>query len=73
MSPDDLQRFAEDLGDIGGLTVNVELATKPESLHLLQINAVDYYFRADGTGYDGWGMCLEECDSHSAPDKATGG
>lgn len=73
MSPDDLQRFAEDMADIGGLKVAVELATKPDSLHILQINGIEYFFRADGSGYDGWGMSLAEDDPQRTSDKASGG
>jgi hypothetical protein len=56
MSPDDLERFAEDLREHAGLPVEFLPDPDPEGLHILRINRVDFFFYADGSGYDGWGM-----------------
>jgi hypothetical protein len=58
MTAEDLQRFAEDLRMLTGLTVEVSLSDEPDGLHTLRINGADFYFHADGTGYDGWGKAL---------------
>jgi hypothetical protein len=58
MNADDLQRFAEDLRLLTSLTVEVLLSTGNDSLHVLRINGADFFFHADGTGYDGWGKAL---------------
>ena len=56
MSPDDFERFVADLRAYAGLQVELELDADPEGLHVLRINGVDFFFNADGSGYDGWGM-----------------
>jgi hypothetical protein len=53
---DDLERLAEDLRQHAGLAVEFLPDPDPEGLHVLQINRVDFFFYADGSGYDGWGM-----------------
>jgi hypothetical protein len=58
MTAEDLQRLAEDLRLHVGLTVELELDDKPDGLHVLNIAGVDFFFRADGGGYDGWGKPL---------------
>ena len=58
MKPDDLKRFADDLRDHTGLTVGLELDPVPDGLHVLTIDGADFYFYADGSGYDGWGRAL---------------
>ena len=55
---DDLQRFAEDLNTHAGIEAVFEPTEDADSLHVLKINEVDYYFFADGGGYDGWGKCV---------------
>ena len=63
MSPDELRRFASDLREIAGLDVALEVDLKPTGLHVLRIACVDFFFHADGTGYDGWGKCLTGLDA----------
>ena len=58
MKMDDLERFAEDLRRHVGLTVELLSDSNPDGLHVLRINGVDFFFRADGSGYDGWGKGL---------------
>jgi hypothetical protein len=58
MNLDDLERFAEDLLQHAGLTVELLPDPDPTGLHVLRINQVDYFFHADGTGYDGWGKFI---------------
>lgn len=58
MKLDDLKRFAEDLRRHVGLTVELALDSHPDGLHVLHIDGVDFFFRADGSGYDGWGKAL---------------
>ena len=58
MKLDDLERFAEDLRHHVGLAVEFLLDSNPDGLHVLRINGVDFFFRADGSGYDGWGKAL---------------
>jgi len=55
MNADDLQRFTEDLRDQLSLSAEVHLDADPEGLHVLRVNGVDFFFNADGSGYDGWG------------------
>ncbi len=55
MKTDDFQRFAEDLRDQLSLSADVHIDADPEGLHVLRINGVDFFFNADGSGYDGWG------------------
>ena len=55
MSEDDLKRFADDLRSHLDLSVMVEIDSDPESLHVLTIDGVGFFFYADGSGYDGWG------------------
>lgn len=58
MKAEDLQRFANDLRRLAGVTVELRIATEPEGLHTLRVNGADFFFRADGSGYDGWGKPL---------------
>ncbi len=58
MNFENLERFAEDLRQHAGLAVEFLPDPDPEGLHVLQINRVDFFFYADGSGYDGWGMQL---------------
>jgi len=58
MKRDDLIRFAEDLRDHTGLDVHLELDSASDGLHVLTIDGADFYFYADGSGYDGWGKRL---------------
>jgi hypothetical protein len=58
MNADDLQRFAEDLRMLTDITVEVRISTIPDGLHTLRINGADFFFNADGSGYNGWGMAL---------------
>jgi hypothetical protein len=58
MNAEDLQRFAEDLRLLTSLTVEVSISTDPDGLHTLRINGADFFFHADGPGYDGWGKAL---------------
>lgn len=58
MTADDLTRFAEDLRLIAGIKTELELDRDPRGLHVLRINGVDFFFHADGSGYDGWGKAL---------------
>ena len=60
MNVDDLQRFADDLRDIAGLDAVFEADPKPDSLHVLTINGVDFFFCTNTGGYDGWGGSLRE-------------
>jgi len=53
---DALERFAEDLRQHACLAVEFLPDPDPEGLHVLQINRVDFFFYADGSGYDGWGQ-----------------
>jgi len=63
MKMDDLERFAEDLRHHVGLTVELLSDSNPDGLHVLRINGVDFFFRADGSGYDGWGKALPATQS----------
>lgn len=65
MNRDDLERFAEDLRQHAGLTVEFLPDDDPEGLHILRINHVDFFFYADGSGYDGWGMQIGSADASS--------
>ena len=58
MRTEDLERFAHDLRTRAGLEVEIELDSDPAGLHILRIHGVDFFFHADGTGYDGWGKLL---------------
>ena len=64
MTADDLRRFAEDLRVQLEVSTQVDIDAKPEGLHVLQINGVDFFFNADGSGYDGWGR---SCADPSQP------
>lgn len=55
MKTEELKRFAEDLRQHTGLSVALELDDQPDGLHILTLNGVDFFFHADGSGYDGWG------------------
>jgi hypothetical protein len=56
MNIDDLERLAEDLRQHAGLSVEFLPDRDLEGLHVLRINRVDFFFYADGSGYDGWGQ-----------------
>jgi hypothetical protein len=58
MNANDLDRFAEDLRQLAGLKVELRINLEPDGLHTIRINGVDFFFRADGSGYDGWGKAL---------------
>ena len=60
MNKDDLIRFAADLRDRSGLDVHLELDPAQDGLHVLTIAGADFYFYADGSGYDGWGKRLSD-------------
>ena len=65
MKQDDLIRFADDLRDHTGLEISLVLDPSPNGLHVLSIDGADFYFNADGSGYDGWGKKLPNGeDSH---------
>lgn len=51
----ELEKFASDLGGLANMSVTFERDNSPDGLHVLSINGVDFYFYADGAGYDGWG------------------
>lgn len=61
----ELEKFAGDLGSLPGLSVSFERDKSSDGLKVLNINGVDFYFYADGAGYDGWG---KEIDLGSATD-----
>lgn len=54
----ELERFAEDLQRLTDIETKVDLASTADGLHVLQVKGVDFYFYADGSGYDGWGRAL---------------
>lgn len=58
LSAEALKRFAADLRTHTGVKVAVRIDRKPEGMHVLRINGVDFFFYADGSGYDGWGKCV---------------
>ena len=60
MNADDLRQFAEDLQRHAGVSVELHIDPDPEGLHILRINGVDFYFCADGSGYDGWGIQTDD-------------
>lgn len=68
MKADELQRFAEDLR-FAALRATVELSTRPDGLHKLRINGAEFFFRADGSGYDGWGRWFIDPTEHPVPRK----
>ena len=55
MNAEDLRRFADDLNNQLGLTTELHIDADPEGLHVLRIDSVDFFFYANGSGYDGWG------------------
>ena len=55
-----LERFADDLGYHTNLKTTVNLSRDADSLHVIQIQGVDFYFYANGTGYDGWGRGIQQ-------------
>lgn len=65
MTRDDLERFAEDLRRHAELTVEFLPDNDPQGLHILKINRVDFFFYANGSGYDGWGMPIGLPDASS--------
>jgi hypothetical protein len=58
MKADHLERFVDDLREHVGLDVELEIDPALDGLHVLRINGTDFYFYADGSGYDGWGREL---------------
>ena len=58
MKAEDLQRFADDLRKLTGASVELRISSETDGLHTIRINGVDFFFRADGSGYDGWGKAL---------------
>ena len=60
MNADDLTRFADDLRDHTGLDVVLNLDPSTDGLHVLTIDGADFFFNADGSGYDGWGRRLSK-------------
>ena len=56
MNLEHLERFADDLRQHAGLVVELLPDPDPAGLHVLRINHVEFFFYADGSGYDGWGM-----------------
>lgn len=58
MNANDIERFANDLRNLAGLDVELRISSELEGLHAVRINGVDFFFRADGSGYDGWGKAL---------------
>ncbi len=56
MNTENLERFAEDLRQHAGLAVEFLPDSDPEGLHILRIAGVDFFFYANGSGYDGWGQ-----------------
>jgi len=58
MKAEDLERFADDLHLLTGLVVEIRTSNEPDGLHTLRINGADFFFHADGSGYDGWGKAL---------------
>ena len=55
----ELEKFASDLGSLPKMSVSFERDESPDGLHVLSINEVDFYFYADGAGYDGWGKQID--------------
>jgi len=64
LQQDDLIRFADDLRDHTGLEIGLVLDPSPNGLSVLSIAGADFFFNADGSGYDGWGKRLPRNDSH---------
>lgn len=62
----DLERFARDLEEHTDLATKIELSPSDDGLHVLQIGGVDFYFNANGTGYDGWGRALGSGENRPA-------
>ena len=56
MNTESLERFAEDLRSHTGLSAEFLPDADPQGLHILRIEGVDFFFYANGSGYDGWGM-----------------
>ncbi len=56
----ELERFAEDLKEHAGLATKLDLSEDDDGLHAIQIKGVDFYFNANGTGYDGWGRAMNQ-------------
>jgi hypothetical protein len=69
MKSDDLVRFATDLRTLIHGDAVVGLSPHPTGLNVLHIAGVDFFFRADGSGYDGWGMALSKKGVNLSPIK----
>lgn len=65
MNTQDWERFAEDLRQHCGLAAEFLPDPDPEGLNVLRINHTDFFFNADGSGYDGWGQQI--VPPHAAP------
>jgi len=55
MTGNDWTQFADDLREHTRLDVRFEPDANADGLHVLTIDGADFYFNADGSGYDGWG------------------
>ena len=55
----DLERFASDLGSALKMSASFGRDKSPDGLHVLTVDGVDFYFNADGSGYDGWGKRVD--------------
>lgn len=58
MKAEDLQRFADDLRELTGISVELRISSEPDGLHTIRISGADFFFRVDGSGYDRWGKAL---------------
>ena len=58
----DLERFVEDLRCHAGIPASFKPDDSGDGLHVLTINNADFYFNAYGSGYDGWGKCVNGAD-----------
>ena len=54
-----LERFAEDLAEHTNIAAAFERDSSREGMHVLRINNIDFFFYADGSGYDGWGKPVD--------------
>ncbi len=62
----ELERFADDLEAHTGLATKLDLSTDDDGLHAIQIAGADFYFNANGTGYDGWGRAMNQRGKRSS-------
>ena len=54
-----LERFAQDLAEHANVSTTFTPDESREGLHVLRINNIDFFFYADGSGYDGWGKPVD--------------